>query len=410
MTDLNMKLSKIDNEIYFNMINSKQYIQKGSGDADTQCNIYGYILPCYLKNITGTASKEDRIKLKHIHPKNKNLLNSQSYLPISTKFEGYSKFPRPQVKPLENEYLNLKEASNKLIAIVNKSLKSKKNIHLMSKDSDAYNKDTLDMFTSSLSIYSDKDKERIIELIDFDISEFKKANKYSNLSHNRRIISLRELQNKLKSNSGTRIINNHNFNQPSSTIKSKFLKIDESISHKNKIANSYIEHFRHFAKIIHEQMIETKGLSREKMHQRIKSSISGIVDIIESLHTEDRERDDLSLYSLESENDKIYIENHIKNKQVVTLKIMKQSFSKEKLLLEGFNEPEQKEKGIIHISLKNSLKTSAQLYDEDMNLLKKTNPIAFEMEKKKVDYDLKELAKKRKQKEYFNRIMFKDVK
>ena len=65
-----------------------------------------------------------------------------------------------------------------------------------------------------------------------------------------------------------------------------------------------------------------------------------------------------------------------------------------------------KEKGIIIKEFPKSLKSPGQLYVENMTLLKKgninlrtiVNPIAFELEERKMEFDRKVMEKRRQQK------------
>ena len=45
-------------------------------------------------------------------------------------------------------------------------------------------------------------------------------------------------------------------------------------------------------------------------------------------------------------------------------------------------------------NIKPKLKTNGELYDEDMELLRRTNPIAFERQDKREAFNLKQLIKK----------------
>jgi len=97
---------------------------------------------------------------------------------------------------------------------------------------------------------------------------------------------------------------------------------------------------------------------------------------VEPLHTgENKEKDDLSFMSYES-CDKPPQRFKSKDEHLTR-------FEKEKSQLKGFQQPIPKEKGIIIKEFPKSLKTPGQLYVENMNLLKKVNPIAFDLEEKK---------------------------
>ena len=45
-------------------------------------------------------------------------------------------------------------------------------------------------------------------------------------------------------------------------------------------------------------------------------------------------------------------------------------------------------------NIRPKLKTNGELYEEDMDLLRRTNPIAFKIQQKKDEFDMKQLIKK----------------
>ena len=45
-------------------------------------------------------------------------------------------------------------------------------------------------------------------------------------------------------------------------------------------------------------------------------------------------------------------------------------------------------------NIRPKFKNNGELYEEDMNLLRKTNPIAFKIQEKKNEFDMKQLIKK----------------
>ena len=73
---------------------------------------------------------------------------------------------------------------------------------------------------------------------------------------------------------------------------------------------------------------------------------------------------------------------------------MKNRFNKEKDLLKGFQIEERKGFMYLFKNIKPKLKTNGELYDEDMELLRRTNPIAFERQDKREAFNLKQLIKK----------------
>ena len=76
------------------------------------------------------------------------------------------------------------------------------------------------------------------------------------------------------------------------------------------------------------------------------------------------------------------------------MKYIKNNFFKEKKLLKGFETEERKGPILLIKNLKPKLKTNGELFDEDLNILRKTNPIAFKLQQKKDEFDMKQLIKK----------------
>ena len=73
---------------------------------------------------------------------------------------------------------------------------------------------------------------------------------------------------------------------------------------------------------------------------------------------------------------------------------MQNIFNKEKILLKGFQGEERK--GFIYLfkNIRPKLRNNGELYEADLELLRKTNPIAFKIQQKKEEFDMKQLIKK----------------
>ena len=104
-----------------------------------------------------------------------------------------------------------------------------------------------------------------------------------------------------------------------------------------------------------------------------------------------------------SENEKTY-----ESENVIPVKSEKQievNLKKEIRFLPGYKKEIIKEKGLVQKSSDVKLKSNGELYFENLELLKKTNPIAYEIQKKKEEYDFKQLKRQREQ----NRINAKNA-
>lgn len=124
----------------------------------------------------------------------------------------------------------------------------------------------------------------------------------------------------------------------------------------------------------------------------------------------DKDGDSISYISRQTQNEKIYFKNNILNNKIKTKNIQFNTFNKEKNFIKGFvnvNTNLNKENFSLLIPNLNDkyTKSSSQVYKEDIDLLKKSNSLAFELEKQKIHYDLEQLKKKKIQKEYYNKIM-----
>ena len=97
---------------------------------------------------------------------------------------------------------------------------------------------------------------------------------------------------------------------------------------------------------------------------------------------------DISFISIINEKD-----NDNKKYQIKNMNKLKVINDNEKNLLKGFIQEEPKKEKYIHKLLKPKIKTNGYNYIKDIELLRKTNPIAFKLEEKKEEKNLKQLEK-----------------
>lgn len=100
----------------------------------------------------------------------------------------------------------------------------------------------------------------------------------------------------------------------------------------------------------------------------------------------------ISFISNMSENEKKYEEKNIK--RVKGLTIIQNNYEKECNLLKGLKV--KKRKAFMHLfkNARPKYKNNGELYEKDIDLLRKTNPIAFKLQEKKDEFDFKQLIKK----------------
>ena len=103
-------------------------------------------------------------------------------------------------------------------------------------------------------------------------------------------------------------------------------------------------------------------------------------------------KNNLSFISKVLETENIFKKNQMK--KIKQMQYIKNNFFKEKKLLKGFETEERKGPILLIKNIKPKLKTNGELFDQNIELLRRTNPIAFQLQEKKDEFDLKQLRKK----------------
>ena len=476
------------------------------------CDLFGRIKTKFLPNVTGIASYSQR----HHHfnsssnfnlnnkktIKEKSLLNRPQtskkiigkngpieYHPITKKFEGYSKFPRPLSPPFSSvpDYELKEQIKNELIKHLEKffSEKSTKNI-ILNKNS----QHGLSYLTSDLNEFDciKVDVEKIISLIKKTLDTIKEKYifKMDVFPKVPIVKALTEFHKFLLANKDTTIINNKKLPTPNPKIRKRYEYIHSAISrhgldkknnfksrtihsnldkltlninnyenlysskHQRKynLRNFNIESIKsdkskkyilknkndssnnlnknndfnlgkkitmEFGTFLYEDESKNKennyisSMTLNQENNIIKNKIKHKKELTEvTKETEENinekkekrnktlevklKEKDLSFISNTSENEKKYEKENIKH--LKGLISMKSALIKEKELLKGFQIEERKGFKYLFKNLKPKLKTNGELYQKDMELLRRTNPIAFKIQEKKDAFDLKQLIKK----------------
>lgn len=396
-----MKLNYVK-QIKSNEVDGKDYLIDWTDNKDKLCNIYGDDVPNFKSKITGSAGFNDRSQVDRA---GLSFKSSVKYNPITTRFKGYSQFPRSITKPLDNAYGSKLESPKKeILEFSTCFLKNSKSKASFLDDSNKKLKETFDRYNSSLTLRSDHDKVKLIELIKKENRDFILQNKNSDPSKSSRLISLNGLKAQFLENDATKMIGGIQFKPPSSNVIKQHKEIVRSIAKKDKTEEIYINHYQESAnKLFASIEAGIVGHNRLVSSNQSNTLLNSLMKDLNKSTFEVKETD--SCISNETECGKKYMLSNIT--QVKSKASLEDCYEREKKLLEGFKRPQPKEEGIISVIKGVKLKTSNELYDEDVRLLKLTNPIAYQLEAKKTEYDLKELRKKKTQKEYFNKIMQK---
>ena len=379
------------------------------------------------------------------------------YHPSIKKFEGYSKFPRPLSPPFSNiPNCQMKEQIKKdLIQNLEKyySEKNTKKIILNSNHNLG-----LSYITTDLNEFDFRkvDNKKILELIrqTLDTIKEKYSLKINGFNKLPKVKVLTQFMNYLLLNEDTTIVNGKKLIKPNSQIKKKYDCIKSAIyrhglkkNNKNSITinndKNNIDLFKKKFKLsnltegIFEKnnkkiknnildnilKIENNDLflgrkinmdfgsfSYEKEQKRAKNNIAlaqgNKITIIknqlteitkeseESYYKEDEKKNEevISFISNKSETKKKYEKENIK--QLKGLNFMLNNFIKEKNLIKGFQIEERKGFICLFKNIRPKYKNNGELYEKDMELLQRTNPIAFKIQQKKDEFDMKQLIKK----------------
>ena len=132
---------------------------------------------------------------------------------------------------------------------------------------------------------------------------------------------------------------------------------------------------------------------KEELPPVINQEEEKVEEKVEEEKEDDMKRENISFISADTQAER-RMEEEIKRQQRE-----KELAEREVRFLSGFLEEKKKlkENVIIQKHQPPKLKTNGELFFENLSLLQKTNPIAYEHQKQKDEYDLKQLTRKRHQ-------------
>ena len=375
-----------------------------------------------------------------------NQKGKTEYYPSTRKFEGYTHFPRPLSPPFANipNYQMKDETKKGLIKNLGKNFSEKNSKGIILKNN--LNKG-LSYMTTDLNEFDciKVDSEKILELINKTLNSMKQKCNYKMdvYSKNPLVKALIQFKHYLLSNKDSATINNRRLRQPNSLIKKKYTNIQSAISHyglrrknqrlnnlnldmnlnniyTNKTATNYFRNFTadkkdknydltlgrkihmDFGSFSYEE--EKKRIQNKKVVMTEGSNVGGRgkreitegtkeTQASEKNNVEEKIKDNnISFISNMREEEKN--EDKEKKMHLKGINYFKKKCSKERLLLKGFQMKERK--GVMYLlkNIRPKYRNNGELYLEDMEILKKANPIAFAIQKKKDEFDLKQLTKK----------------
>ena len=379
------------------------------------------------------------------------------YYPQTRKFDGYFNFPRPISPPFCNipNYVMKETTKKELISHLEKYFSNEKSKNFVSYKN---KKVEVSYLTGDLNEFDclKVDAERLLTLIKNTLDSIREeyALKMNIFNKVPMVKALYQFKKYIEENKESIIINNRKLRKPNSTIKKKYdiihstltnfglkrdnfknihkLKLDslnnDNITKEtnkkhltldsftdNKIEKNWISKKLHkndfnigrkikmnFGCFSYSDM--TKNLKQTDNKSNVDKISNNILE--PSKETEVTKETEQSLYVKTLDNkirnnnlsfiSKIFEEK--KNKKnmlnIKQMKFLKNNYLKEKILLKGFITEERKAPILLIKNLKPKLKTNGELFEEEMALLKRTNPIAFKLQEKKDEFDMKQLVKK----------------
>ena len=368
------------------------------------------------------------------------------YHPSIRRFEGYSKFPRPLSPPFSN--LPDSELKEQIKADLIKHLEKHfstnqtRNIILNKKINQG-----LSYLTSDLNEFDcmKVDNEKILKLIKKTLDSIREKYifKMKLFYKDPYVKTLTQFSKFLLSNKDTTIINNNKLtldnDKESNNIKRNIYFRDLTLDacrginankkikakNKNEILNNLFKKDNDFnigkripmvfGSFSYEEEAKNKQnentntltqenkttkkqkhkLKRKESTKAVKETMKGTIDNKEKrTKTIDirLKYNNISFISNMSENEKKYEEENIKRVKGLTL--IQNKYDKECKLLKGLKV--KKRKAFMHLfkNAKPKYKNNGELYEKDIDLLRKTNPIAFKIQEKKDEFNFKQLIKR----------------
>ena len=218
-----------------------------------ECDIFGFPIKKYYNNISGISDFKLRLSkdlIKELKYNNKSL-----YMPITSKFEGTTMFPRPLSLPFVNQDIHpfkliqelkkekrISEAKNKTILSLNEPLKDNEAIP--------------NFICQKLAKENSTDSKYIMRLINKYINKKKQEHKYQLdfENKNKEIKALKEYKKTLSENLGNKFYNGKIISEcKQEDIKEKYETIRKLIynqDYKNKdIKNNTLVNYNSFSKL-----------------------------------------------------------------------------------------------------------------------------------------------------------------
>ena len=185
-------------------------------------------------------------------------------------------------------------------------------------------------------------------------------------------------------------------------INKQLFKNINIIQNKNKNDNSFSN------KVINDtnnnQNLYDEQETKESIGTKANINLLNFINNTNESHKEDN----LSIISAINEKEKSNFINF--NKKIKYLKSLKKKSEKEKKLLEGYQKDEPKKlKGLDFIGEEEppKFRDFGEIYKKEIETLEKLNPILFNLQKKKDDYDLKKMIRKKEFKKLNERVIMK---
>ena len=408
------------------------------------CNIFGQKLPRFKKNYSGFINGQQRQKLPSFNESKQtddSCEKSNDYYPTVRRFEGYTHFPRPICPPFTNipNFILKEKLKKELRDIIKHNFLDEKN----KKDVTTKNQNKgLSYLTSDICGYIKNNNNEncynnnfLIELIDNTIEQYKTKTEldlqdlYLKYPLIRALIYVKKY---ISINKDTNEINGRKLEPPKPRIINEYKTIRKQLivnKNKNQKSLSFMSMLNHrsvdniknnsitpASNVLLRSTLKNNFLSKitipnfknsNSKFSNFNSSVNSMDNInyiskrkINSSIYDDLETNEsndvinISLISKINEKDKKCL---LKSK-IKTYETLRKFTEKEKKFLKGFQKEVVKSKGtFLKVPEVHKFKISeVDIYKRENDIMKISNPEAFETMKKKEEIDMKRLKERKK--------------